>query len=389
MSPRTLVALALAVCAWVAWATPAHAETVPDVIGIQVTEAEQLLRLGSFRISVQYDPNVPLGTVVAQDPPGFADRPRGTVVRIVVGGTKPLETERPPAFPPASPTPDRPDTPVPPPTEVPTSEAGVAPALAGYTLEEARRLAGSLPLRYERTLGVPELENHVVFQWPVAGEPLPAGQALTLVIGVSEMPSERHAVVPDVTGLDRDAAESVLREAGFGARADPTSRGRVLIHHPLPESLAIVGSLIELEIDAGDEAPADPVPPASDSPPAMPGRTPTPPASVPAEPSRPAPPSLRAPARPPMPRSPAESDTYPGSMPVLFDWESVSGTEIYDWQLLREYDGGVVRQVERTRVDQMPFQRVGLQRGRYLWRVRAVNRAGAGPWGPARQLFIY
>jgi len=76
-------------------------------------------------------------------------------------------------------------------------------------------------------------------------------------------------------------------------------------------------------------------------------------------------------------------------MPVLFDWESVSGTEIYDWQLLREYDGGVVRQVERTRVDQMPFQRVGLQRGRYLWRVRAVNRAGAGPWGPARQLFIY
>lgn len=381
MPPRTLVAIAVAVCAWVAWPTPARAETVPDVIGIQVTEAEQLLRLGTFRIAVQYDPNVPLGTVVAQDPPGFADRPRGIEVRIVVGGTKPLETERPPAFPPA--------TPVPPPTEVPSTQAGVAPALAGYTLEEARRLAGNLPLRYERTLGVPELENHVVFQWPVAGEPLPAGRALTLVIGVSEMPSERHAVVPDVTGLDREAAEGILREAGFGARADTTSRGRVVIHHPLPESLAIVGSLIELEIDAGDETTPVPGPPAGDSSPTLPDRTPTPPASVPAEPSRPAPPSLRAPARPPLPRSPAEADTYPGSMPVLFDWDSVSGTEAYDWQLLREYDGGVVRQVERTRVDQMPYQRVGLQRGRYLWRVRALNRAGAGPWGPTRQLYIY
>ena len=76
-------------------------------------------------------------------------------------------------------------------------------------------------------------------------------------------------------------------------------------------------------------------------------------------------------------------------MPVLFDWEQVPGAEAYDWQLLRELDGGVVRQVERTRVDGSPFQRVGLARGRYLWRVRALNRAGPGPWGPPRQLYVY
>ncbi len=357
--------------------TTAHADAVPDVTGLSLAEAESLLQGAGFTARVEYDAQRPTGVVARQDPTGFANRPRGSVVRLVVGGAPPSGSA-PTVPPPAAPSnPTAPPEPTPPaggfPSPGPVATIQRAPTLIGLTMDEARRLIGSTPLKYERTLGVPELDGRIVSQWPVPGDRVLEGGSITLVIGVKEMPSVRHAIVPDVTGLDRRAAENVLREAGFGARSARPYSGRVVIHHPLPESLAILGSVVELEVDpapgeqhAGSSSAASP--------------------SIPTPVPAPRPAAIRI---APVLRSPAEADTYSDAIPLLFDWQPVEGADGHEWQLLREGANGVVQQVSREWVTTRPLQRHGLARGRYLWRVRAVGPGGAGPWSPPRSLYVY
>ena len=229
--PRLLPALTLLACAaalCIVGLEPAHADTVPDVTGLERDEAERLLRGAGFAPRVVWRPDEPPGLVHSQEPPGWASRPRGAPVEIRVGGANPAtpSTQAPPVTTPdlpasgepgpSAPAPasggvpmpapgdgSEPDSypgataPLPPPRRAPA----LIPSFLGQPLEVAKRRArGRFPLRLEQTLAQPSVANHVLHQWPSSGTPLVAGRKITLVVGVAQPPSKDHVLVPDVHG---------------------------------------------------------------------------------------------------------------------------------------------------------------------------------------------
>lgn len=93
-------------------------EDVPDVVGKQQDEAEQVLRDAGFEPNVvrTTDTTEPAGTVIDQSPDGGKPQPEGTTVTIVVSAF--VEPTTPPPTTPTSPPPSS----VIPPTLPPTSE---------------------------------------------------------------------------------------------------------------------------------------------------------------------------------------------------------------------------------------------------------------------------
>lgn len=364
---RKIVLLLLFVAATFA-GRAALAETVPDVTGLAEAEARSLLEQAGFRIVTQYAADQPAGLVFAQEPLGWSQRPRGTAVEMRVGGANPGAATPPPTAPAAG---EAPFTDGPPPSaEPPASPDGarVFPQFVGLAFVEARSLAAAFNPRFERALVDASQADFIVRQWPPAETAVDANVALTLVVGVAELPSPRHASVPDATGLSLAEATRVFAAAGFNLRnIGPANDGIVVMHHPLGGSLAIRGAGIEAAVEAMAATPSNVVAPNAPR-----GRD-----------------VVRVPARAPELRSPAEGESYPMAMPVVFDWSPTPGAAAYEWQIVREIAGGRYAQVLRERATALPLSRSEIPRGRLLWRVRAVGSEGAGPWSPARRLYVY
>jgi len=101
--------------------------------------------------------------------------------------------------------------------------------------------------------------NTVLDQDPPAGATADEGSRITLKISDGPKITE----VPPVTGLDRDAAHKVLREAGFNFRDIPTPSDRVKVdrvieQEPSGRSQAQQGVQIKLNISTGPERAAVP-----------------------------------------------------------------------------------------------------------------------------------
>jgi serine/threonine-protein kinase len=180
ISPDLVVVLTVAKAA-----APEQVE-VPDVEGLSAGEATAILRQAGLELTLRrVRSSEPEGTVVGQAPEPNQEVAPGTTITLEIAGS-----------------------PAPPPTPT-TIEV---PRLVGLMSAEARNQLRDLGLRFtQRPVESTGLKGTVVAQSPRPGARVQKGQAVTL--SVSTGPA--RATVPDVVGLDEQAARAELEAAGF------------------------------------------------------------------------------------------------------------------------------------------------------------------------------
>jgi serine/threonine-protein kinase len=185
--------------------------TVPDVVGLSEAVAVQRLSEAGLRAQVgrETSEDVPLGSVIEQDPAAGSDVTRLRVVELTVSSGPPeVETV----------TETVTETETQPPPEPPDPETVQMPDVVGLSHEEAAASVEDLGLVAD-TYPVPSAEPFgvVVAVAPAAGTEVREGQSVRL--NVSLGPDERTSVtVPDLTGLEASDARRRCREAGLTCR---------------------------------------------------------------------------------------------------------------------------------------------------------------------------
>jgi beta-lactam-binding protein with PASTA domain len=182
MSPDLVVVLT------VAKASAPEQVAVPDVEGLSVGEATSILRQAGLELTRRtVRSSEAEGTVVDQSPePNEEVAPRTTVTLEIAG------------------------SPTPPPTPPPTTIE--VPRVVGLTSSEARSQLRDLGLRFtQRPVESNRAKGTVVAQSPRPGTKVREGQAVTL--SVSTGPA--LVTIPDVVGLDEQAARVELEAVGF------------------------------------------------------------------------------------------------------------------------------------------------------------------------------
>ncbi len=348
MTNRKLLATLCTIVLACVFATPARAgeATVPDVVGLSLDQAQGLLQQAGFRSDIVRVSGTPVGVVVSQEPGGLATRDTSGAITLRVGGptpkpgmSGPAPTQPDPMLPPAgagtapiqpsadAPAQPRPTQPAPgqpaptqpagkgsafafngraiPPGRLPGGSGSEVPSVLGQNVQQARASLRGWNVVVERTLGVQALTGKVVNQWPHAGETMPRGATLTIVVAVTERPSLEHLYVPQAERRDwREAIASVSRARlvpqPVSVPSSEAMRGKVVAQTPQPGSLSLAGHTVRLFIGRGPGAYSADVGTASPAP-TQPQPAPTQPA-----PDQPAP-DEPAPDRP-TPTQPAPTD---------------------------------------------------------------------------------
>lgn len=207
----------------------AAATVVPDVIGLQVEEAEARVRAAGLEPEVERAPSgEPRGIVFDQQPEaGTGVAPGSAVILVVSRGP--------------------PETTVTVTTTLTEAEATVTvPDVLGDDHVEAGAEIDALPLIADSfPVESGEPRGTVVGQNPAGGTRVAEGTHVRLEVALG--PGERpNAPVPDVTGLPEEEARAMVRESGFTVRTvdqdAPTAgrRGEVLRQDPEPGTSAPV-----------------------------------------------------------------------------------------------------------------------------------------------------
>ncbi|MEE9218070.1 MAG: PASTA domain-containing protein [Acidobacteriota bacterium] len=184
--------------------------TVPDVTGLEVSEASTVLASNRLILEVRgerYDLRVEPGKILAQDPLAGEQTKRDRKVKVITSlGSKVITI---------------PDL------------RGSAARKAQITLRQQGLRLGNLS--YIHVPGV--RESQVISQ-----EPLPEADRVRddrVSLLVSQGPREAAYVMPDLVGMDAEWAQEFLKRAGFRAAnvvSEPgpgASRGEVVRQHPL------------------------------------------------------------------------------------------------------------------------------------------------------------
>ena len=194
---------AVAVVLIVLWAAGvfAHKETVPNVVGSNLTSAQATVAGAGFRLgTIAYQQAVgkPQGTILAQDPAAETTAKKGTAIDVVAVGTT-VQT-------------------VPSVIGMTQSAAAAAITAAGLSLGHAAQV-------YDATAPA----GTVTDQAPNAGLTAPAGSqvAITVSRGPAPSASPSAAAVPGVVGQSEAQATAGLQAAGFAVVIDrfPSSTG--------------------------------------------------------------------------------------------------------------------------------------------------------------------
>ena len=176
---------------------------VPDVVGIDQTDARRRLRRARLAPEVQRESStkVPEGIVIRTDPgPGRLVERESSVTLVVSSGPGEVEV----------------------------------PDVVGEDQESAvstLRSEGLSPIVRERSSSEPV--DTVVEQTPAAGQRVDEGSSVTIFVSDGKV-----AEVPDVTGLTQDEAEAELRDTGFRVSVrtretdQPDEDGTVLSQSP-------------------------------------------------------------------------------------------------------------------------------------------------------------
>lgn len=200
--------------------------SVPGVVGLTADEAADILTDARLQPETRpVESTEPEGTVVSQVPRAGTEVGPDSVVRLEI------------AIPPAQPTITEPTITV--------------PDLAGARSSEARSRLRELGLRVtQKPIESPRPKGTVIRQSPAPGTELREGQTVTLT--VSTGPAK--VTVPDVVGLDEQAAREELESAGFDVTAvdEPTDNvdedGVVLDQAPAGGSSRSKGSVVTITV---------------------------------------------------------------------------------------------------------------------------------------------
>jgi len=195
--------------------------SVPRVIGLNADEAAEILTDARLRPETRpVESTEPEGTVVSQVPRAGVEVGSDSIVRLEI------------ATPPAQPTITVPD-------------------LVGSRSSVARERLRDLGLRFtQKPIESPRPKGTVIRQSPAPGTELREGQTVTLT--VSTGPAK--VTVPDVVGLDEQAAREELESAGFDVTVvdEPTDNvdgdGVVLDQAPAGGSSRSKGSLVTITV---------------------------------------------------------------------------------------------------------------------------------------------
>ena len=195
--------------------------SVPRVLGLQADQAADVLREAGLRPETRpVRSRSPEGTVVNQVPKAGEEVGPRTVVRLEI------------AMPPPQPT-------------------VAVPDLIGLKSSEARNRLRDLGLRVtQKPTESPRPKGTVVRQSPGAGARVREGQTVTLTVSTGPTKVE----VPDVVGLDEQAARQELEGAGFEVTVvdEPTENvdedGVVLAQNPAGGSSRSEGSPVTITV---------------------------------------------------------------------------------------------------------------------------------------------
>jgi beta-lactam-binding protein with PASTA domain len=205
---------------------------VPEVVGLPVEEAEQILQNdeGEFLVRLQEEANndVPENQVISQDPGANTEHPKGTTITLTISTGQ--------------------------------SEA-LVPNVVGATQAEAEsaiRGQGLNPVVTTEASDSVE-EGRVISQDPGPDTPVTPGANVTIVVSSGQGEAE----VPNVVGRSEQAARGQLEAAGFevsiteDSTNNPAEDGRVVSQVP-QGGRAPLGSTVSLVIGRFDPLPTTP-----------------------------------------------------------------------------------------------------------------------------------
>ncbi|MDA1194714.1 MAG: PASTA domain-containing protein [Planctomycetota bacterium] len=178
---------------------------VPDMLGLELAEAEHLARQSEMSLHVERVAGHPIGRVLEQVPVGGAPRPPGGMLKVVITAGGDFESRMP--GPPA----------------VHVDAIGL-PDLLDRTRLQAERIVEALGLRVEFKDAERGLPGRVVDQKPAAGAEVPKGSFVTLWIGPGSAEGEAPVAPPgptDVPDKPKDPAPEAPLDPGPLPRGVP------------------------------------------------------------------------------------------------------------------------------------------------------------------------
>jgi serine/threonine-protein kinase len=200
----------------------ARAIAVPRVMGMTQERAEETVADAGLQVGpvvLESHPTRERGTVVWQDPPEGIAVPQGQTVTLTVSGG---------------------------PQRIPV------PDVSGYDASLARQLvsAAGLTVGGIESTQAPAAAGVVINSRPPAGAALLPGTAITLVVSVGAP----TITVPDLQGLTRESADSVLQQAGLvlgtamRRTSDTREPGTVIEQSPASGTLSAPGTPVNVTI---------------------------------------------------------------------------------------------------------------------------------------------
>jgi len=200
---------------------PSSPTAVPSVVGEPLAAATATIHDAHLAVHVVHaTSNEPKETVVAQRPKAQTSVNRGSEIELTVSSGPVV------------------------PTSVVPLVAGQPFAPANSTLQEAGFSVKKVDVDSNSDAGV------VVEQTPKAGTSAPKGSTVT--VSVSRGPPTTE--IPDVTGLDKEAATATIEQAGFDPKVsnqpviDPAMDGTVIEQTPKGGEAAKPGTIVTLVV---------------------------------------------------------------------------------------------------------------------------------------------
>lgn len=207
-----------------------EAVSVPSVIGLDRTQAEDALKAQGFKTelnSEEYSDSVPAGNVISQDPPAGSRLKKGGTVRLVVskGSNR-------------------------------TSVPDLVNQTASYAESKLREL-GFDPERQPDVFSDTVAEGTVISQDPPAGTQAQKGSTIKYLVSKGKEPP-KEVIVPSVVGLTTNSARTKLEEVKLtlGPITEQNSStvpvGQIISQIPAAGEKADEGSPVSVTVSKGN-----------------------------------------------------------------------------------------------------------------------------------------
>jgi serine/threonine-protein kinase len=198
--------------------------TVPDVVGLQVDEAQTKLENRGLESQIENkQSNKPEGEVLEQDPPGGETAKEGDTVTLVVsGGARQIEV----------------------------------PNVVGSTVDEATQAIEDAKLTVGEITEQPDAEapeGEVIKQFPAAGRQVDARSKVDLVVSSGPQP----VIVPSVIGQTEEDARATLEAEGLevdvATQASDEEQGTVIDQDPSAGTEVSPGDTVRILVSEGPQ----------------------------------------------------------------------------------------------------------------------------------------